>query len=90
MRLAGPYLPGIEYWRGVREALSLKGIDVVTAVVPPSGSIEERAKELEKYIAVGAHGKDVNIIAYVILVLPFSFVPYAEGNWILDLTWLQS
>lgn len=67
MRLAGPYFPGVQYWRGIREALSVKGIEVITATVPPSGSIEARAEELAKDIAAGAQGKAVNIIAYVIL-----------------------
>lgn len=63
LRLAGPLLPGVKYWRGIKEALSVKGIQVITATVPPSGSIEERAEELAKDIAVGARGQNVNIIA---------------------------
>lgn len=65
LRLAGPYLPGIQYWRGIREALLARGTEVITATVPPSGSIEERAEELARVIEIGAQGKDVNIIAYV-------------------------
>lgn len=41
----------------------MKGIKVITATVPPSASIEERAEELAKDIAVGAGGQNVNIIA---------------------------
>ncbi|RJE25835.1 Triacylglycerol lipase [Aspergillus sclerotialis] len=63
LRLAGPYLPGVKYWRGIREALEMKGMKVITATVPPSGSIEARAEELARDIAIGAGGKDVNIIA---------------------------
>ncbi|PLB49604.1 putative triacylglycerol lipase [Aspergillus steynii IBT 23096] len=63
LRLAGPYLPGVQYWRGIKEALSMKGVQVITATVPPSGSIEMRAEELARDISVGARGKDVNIIA---------------------------
>ncbi|OOO08949.1 esterase/lipase/thioesterase family protein [Aspergillus oryzae] len=63
LRLAGPYFPGVQYWRGIKEALSVKGIEVITATVPPSGSIEARAEELAKDIAAGAQGKAVNIIA---------------------------
>lgn len=63
LRLAGPLLPGVQYWRGIREALTMKGVEVITATVPPSGSIEQRAEELARDIAVGAQGKDVNIIA---------------------------
>lgn len=65
LRLGGRYLPGVQYWRGIKEALTARGIEVITATVPPSGSIEDRAKELELDIEAGARGKDVNIIAYV-------------------------
>ncbi|KAJ5659032.1 hypothetical protein N7507_005483 [Penicillium longicatenatum] len=64
LRLAGPYLPGVQYWRGIKEALSAKGIEVITATVPASASIEERAEALSREIEVGARGKDVNIIAH--------------------------
>jgi triacylglycerol lipase len=56
-------LPGIHYWRGITEALHQKGIEVITAAVPPSGSIEARAEKLGESIADQAHGKSVNIIA---------------------------
>ncbi|OJD28959.1 triacylglycerol lipase [Diplodia corticola] len=72
LRLAGPYLPGLQYWRGVRDALEANGIEVITTAVSPSGSIEERGKKLAEVIA--AHpavkvaegregGRGVNIIA---------------------------
>lgn len=64
LRLAGPYLPGVQYWRGIREALTARGVDVITATVPPSASIEQRAEELARDIEAGAKGKDVNIIAH--------------------------
>ncbi|KAJ5312966.1 hypothetical protein PENANT_c018G06815 [Penicillium antarcticum] len=63
LRLAGRYLPGVQYWRGIKEALTARGIEVITATVPPSGSIEVRAEELARDIEIGARGKDVNIIA---------------------------
>ncbi|PYI32820.1 alpha/beta-hydrolase [Aspergillus indologenus CBS 114.80] len=63
LRLAGPYLPGVQYWRGIEDALSMKGVQVITATVPPSASIEMRAEELAKDIVAGARGKEVNIIA---------------------------
>jgi triacylglycerol lipase len=63
IRLAGSLLPAIHYWHGIKDALSLKGTNVITATVPPYGSIEARAKALAKYISTGAKGKDVNIIA---------------------------
>lgn len=64
LRLAGSYLPGVKYWRGIKEALAEQGTEVITATVPPSASIEERAEELARGIELGAQGKDVNIIAY--------------------------
>ena len=63
LRLAGKLLPGIHYWRGITEALAAKGIEVITASVPPSASIEERALKLGRDIAEKANGKKVNIIA---------------------------
>ncbi|KAJ5273871.1 hypothetical protein N7478_008996 [Penicillium angulare] len=64
LRLAGPYLPSVQYWRGIKEALATQGIEVITATVPPSSSIEQRAEELARDIEAGARGKDVNIIAH--------------------------
>ncbi|KGO77160.1 hypothetical protein PITC_024020 [Penicillium italicum] len=64
LRLAGPYLPGVQYWRGIKEALTARGIEVITATVPPSASIEARAEQLARNIEAGAQGKDVNIIAH--------------------------
>lgn len=55
--------PGLQYWRGIREALAAKGIEVITATVPPSGSIEARAQKLSEDIHKKAKGKSVNIIA---------------------------
>lgn len=39
------------------------GIEVITASVPPSASIEDRAAKLGEDIGKKAHGKSVNIIA---------------------------
>lgn len=63
IRLAGSFLPAIQYWRGIRDALSLKGVEVITTSVPPYGTIEKRAEELAANIVAQARGKDVNIIA---------------------------
>lgn len=51
LRLAGPYVPGIQYWRGIREALEARDIRVITASVSPSGSIESRAAMLSERIS---------------------------------------
>ncbi|OJJ08676.1 hypothetical protein ASPVEDRAFT_144353 [Aspergillus versicolor CBS 583.65] len=63
LRLAGPFLPGVQYWRGIKEALSMKGVEVITATVPPSASIEMRAKALAETITSAAPGREVNIVA---------------------------
>ncbi|MCJ1291629.1 hypothetical protein MMC34_003174 [Xylographa carneopallida] len=63
LRLAGKYLPGIQYWRGITEALRANGIEVITAHVPAAGSIEIRAAQLSENILEKAGGKSVNIIA---------------------------
>jgi triacylglycerol lipase len=62
--VAGNLLPGIQYWRGITEAMRANGIEVITASVPASGSIEERALKLGQDIAAKANGKSVNIIAH--------------------------
>ncbi|RAK90986.1 triacylglycerol lipase [Aspergillus costaricaensis CBS 115574] len=69
LRLAGRYLPGVQYWRGIKEALSMQGVRVITATVPPSASIEMRAEELARDIAAGAPGEHVNIIAHSMSLL---------------------
>ena len=66
LHLAGQFLPGIQYWYGITEALAAKGVEVITAVVPPSGSIEKRAAKLAECIEQKANGKAVNIIAYAL------------------------
>jgi len=66
IRLAGSLGPVIQYWHGIKEALSMKGAKIITATVPPYGSIEERALELAKDICAGSQGNDVNIIAYAL------------------------
>jgi triacylglycerol lipase len=53
---------GIRYWRGITDALAAQGVEVITAVVPPSGSVEARAKKLGEDIAKKANGKSVHII----------------------------
>ncbi|KAF2798450.1 alpha/beta-hydrolase [Melanomma pulvis-pyrius CBS 109.77] len=63
LRLAGSIVPGIHYWRGITEALNAKGVEVIVAAVPASGSIEARAEKLIESISRKAKGKDVNIIA---------------------------
>jgi triacylglycerol lipase len=64
LRLAGALLPGVHYWRGITEAMKANGMEVITASVPATGSIEERALKLGKDIAAKADGKSVNIIAH--------------------------
>lgn len=59
----GWQVPGLQYWSGITEALTAKGINVIIATVPPSGSIENRAAKLAEKIRTAAEGKAVNIIA---------------------------
>lgn len=63
LKLAGSYLPGVHYWRGITEALRANGMEVITAHVPASASIEIRAAQLSENILEKAGGKSVNIIA---------------------------
>lgn len=62
----GKLIPGIQYWRGITEALRAKGVEVIICKVPASGSIEARAARLAEDIEEKAGGKSVNIIAYVL------------------------
>lgn len=71
---AGRMLPGVQYWSGIEEALAVKGIEVITATVPPSDRIEVRAQQLADDISAKANGKAVNIIAYDFLLLPEQFL----------------
>lgn len=64
LHVLGRLLPGLRYWRGITEALTSNGVEVITASVPASASIEERAQKLYEDIQSKAHGKSVNIIAH--------------------------
>lgn len=64
LKLAGSYLPPIHYWRGIKDALLANGAEVITATVPPSGSIEERAAKLREHILADSKGRPVNIVAH--------------------------
>lgn len=64
LRVLGKLLPGVHYWRGITEALTANGIEVILTSVPPSASIEERAAKLSEDIEQKAGGKSVNIIAH--------------------------
>jgi triacylglycerol lipase len=52
LRVAGPLLPGVHYWRGITEALRHAGVSVFTTSVPASASIEERATVLRDEIII--------------------------------------
>lgn len=64
LRLAGNFMPGIAYWRGISEGLTALGVDVITTVVPASGSIEVRSKALMEQIEAKAAQKSVNLIGH--------------------------
>ncbi|TWU71176.1 hypothetical protein ED733_000537 [Metarhizium rileyi] len=61
-----PPLPRIQYWHGIREALTAQGAAVITTTVPPSSSIAERAAKLADDIArAGVDASaGVNVIAH--------------------------
>jgi triacylglycerol lipase len=68
--IPGNLIPGIAYWRGIKEAYTEHGIQCITTAVRPTASITERAEMLMEQIAskipTGASGqsRDVNIIAH--------------------------
>jgi triacylglycerol lipase len=64
LRLAGSLLPSIHYWHGIREALIAQGVEVITASVPASSSIEKRAAQLAAHIEEQASGRPVTVIAH--------------------------
>ncbi|OAP64331.1 hypothetical protein AYL99_00303 [Fonsecaea erecta] len=76
LRLAGDLLPGISYWRGIKEAFQARGITCITTEVPRTASIAERAQVLMDQIAErlsaatareeggGQGGRQVNIVAH--------------------------
>jgi hypothetical protein len=39
LRLAGPYLPSISYWRGIKDALTANRAEIILTQVPPTSSI---------------------------------------------------
>ncbi|KAL1958835.1 hypothetical protein VTO42DRAFT_3672 [Malbranchea cinnamomea] len=64
LRLAGKIFPAVQYWRGIKDAFAMHGVEVFTAPVSPSGSIEQRAQQLLRGIETSVEGKFVNIIAH--------------------------
>ncbi|KAI1810535.1 Alpha/Beta hydrolase protein [Poronia punctata] len=64
LKLTPGWLPAIQYWRGITEALKASGVHVITTTVPPSGSIEQRAEQLARGIAAAAADRQVNIVAH--------------------------
>ncbi|TGZ85515.1 triacylglycerol lipase [Ascodesmis nigricans] len=64
IRLAGQYVPGIEYWRGICDALRMHDVEVIIASVPPSASIERRAEALAEGVKRAAKGRKVNLIGH--------------------------
>lgn len=64
LKIAGNLLPPVHYWWGIADALRANGVEVITAAVPPSGSIEQRAAKLGEHIARAARGRSVNVVAH--------------------------
>ncbi|KAM5462815.1 lipase 2 [Microsporum audouinii] len=78
LRIAKRALPAIHYWRGIKDAYSINGVEVITAPVSPSASIEHRAEELMRGIESRAQGRKVNIIAHS--MVRFSNTPFEENQ----------
>ena len=64
LRLAGQWLPGVQYWRGIKEAMRKNDIEVITTSVPTTGSIKQRAQVLLEQLDDKAKGRSVNIVAH--------------------------
>lgn len=63
------FLPAVQYWHGIKDALNAQGASVICASVPPSSSIEERAAKLRDDVEAAAEAaattdRAVNIIAH--------------------------
>lgn len=63
LQIAKNFIPAVQYWRGIKEAYSINGVEVITAPVSPSASIEQRAEQLKSGIEKHVQGRKVNIIA---------------------------
>ncbi|EWY90870.1 triacylglycerol lipase, partial [Fusarium oxysporum NRRL 32931] len=60
-----PYFPAVEYWHGIREALTAQGATVLTPTVPPSSSIADRATALRSALeALAPMPQAVTIVAH--------------------------
>ncbi|KAM5352197.1 hypothetical protein ACJ41O_004920 [Fusarium nematophilum] len=59
------YLPAVQYWHGIRDALTAQGATVLTPTVPPSSSIADRAAALRSALETHAPAPEaVTIIAH--------------------------
>ncbi|KAG9844964.1 alpha/beta-hydrolase, partial [Aureobasidium melanogenum] len=78
--------PGIHYWRGIREALAAKGIEVITATVPPSGSIEARAQNGldSRYMISQLKPPNVKVLSLTTIATPHRGSSFADVmfSWI--------
>ncbi|KAG9533089.1 alpha/beta-hydrolase, partial [Aureobasidium melanogenum] len=81
--------PGIQYWRGIREALAAKGIEVITATVPSSGSIEARAQKLtcgldSRYMISQLKPPNVKVLSLTTIATPHRGSSFADVmfSWI--------
>ncbi|QKD54498.2 Alpha/Beta hydrolase protein [Fusarium oxysporum Fo47] len=60
-----PYFPAVEYWHGIRDALTAQGATVLTPTVPPSSSIADRATALRSALeALAPMPQAVTIVAH--------------------------
>lgn len=54
----------LRYWRGIADVLKEKGSQVYIARVPSTGNIEERARQLDRYLQQHLPDRDVNLVAH--------------------------
>ncbi|KAF3164593.1 hypothetical protein TWF788_001099 [Orbilia oligospora] len=59
------FIPPLQYWRGINEALQANNCKVIVTAVPASASIEKRAEALARSIERRAGGQSVNIVGCV-------------------------
>jgi triacylglycerol lipase len=58
------YIVRLSHWRGIREILESNGVEVLITRVPGTGSIEERAKVLERAIVDAYAGRSVHLVGH--------------------------
>ncbi|RMD40164.1 hypothetical protein DV735_g4946, partial [Chaetothyriales sp. CBS 134920] len=81
--VAGGWFPGVQYWRGIREALEAQGITVITTTVPTTGSIEQRAAVMggldSRYLISAIQPTSFRVRSLTTIATPH------RGSWVADM-----